>query len=128
MCHLDAAQPQHADASTLIGVALAEGRRLVTSSYILVELVGLLTSRRRVTRPTLTTSVETIRTWPHATVVHVDAALDEAAWSLLKSRPDKDWTLTDCASFEIMRRRGIREALTTDHHFEQAGFIRLLRA
>jgi predicted nucleic acid-binding protein len=41
VCHLDASQPQHVSASTLIGVCLAEGRRLVTSSYVLVELVAV---------------------------------------------------------------------------------------
>lgn len=127
VCHLDASQPQHVSASTLIGVCLAEGRRLVTSSYVLVELVAVLTIRRRVARTELITSLDTIRNWNQLTVVHVDAALDEAAWALLRSRPDKGWSLTDCVSFEIMRSRGIREALTTDRHFEQAGFVRLLQ-
>ena len=127
VCHLDVSQPQHLSASTLVGVCLAEGRRLVTSSYVLVELVAILTSRRRVARADLIRGVETIRRWDQLTVVHVDAMLDEAAWELLRSRPDKEWSLTDCASFEIMRGRGIREALTTDRHFEQAGFVRLLK-
>jgi predicted nucleic acid-binding protein len=39
---------------------------------------------------------------------------------------DKDWSLTDCISFAAMHARGIREALTADHHFKQAGFITLL--
>jgi len=38
----------------------------------------------------------------------------------------KEWSLVDCASFVAMQQRGIFEALTTDHHFEQAGFVRLL--
>ncbi len=42
-------------------------------------------------------------------------------------REDQAWSLTDCASFVLMRQRGIREALAYDHHFEQAGFIPLLR-
>ena len=41
-------------------------------------------------------------------------------------RPDKDWSLTDCLSFLLMEERGITEALTADHHFEQAGFRALL--
>jgi predicted nucleic acid-binding protein len=39
---------------------------------------------------------------------------------------DKDWSLTDCASFEIMESEGIYEALTSDRHFAQAGFSVLL--
>ncbi len=54
-------------------------------------------------------------------------SIDEQGWALLKSRPDKEWSLVDAASFVVMRERGIHEALTTDHHFEQAGFARLLK-
>ena len=39
---------------------------------------------------------------------------------------DKDWSLTDCISFVVMRNKGIQEALTADHNFEQAGFRILL--
>ena len=46
---------------------------------------------------------------------------------LYRRRPDREWSLTDCISFEIMRTRGLTEALTTDHHFTQAGFRALLR-
>jgi predicted nucleic acid-binding protein len=46
---------------------------------------------------------------------------------LYDSRPDKQWSLTDCISFVVMQDRGIVEALTGDHHFEQAGFTALLK-
>jgi uncharacterized protein len=45
---------------------------------------------------------------------------------LFGDRPDKDWSLTDCISFIVMEERRITEALTGDHHFEQAGFRALL--
>lgn len=60
-------------------------------------------------------------------VVHIDSAIDSAAWALWMSRPDKNWSLVDCASFIVMQSQGLTEALTTDHHFEQAGFTRLLK-
>ncbi len=44
-----------------------------------------------------------------------------------RSRQAKEWSLVDCASFVFMGQRGILEALTTDHHFEQAGYVRLLK-
>ena len=56
-------------------------------------------------------------------VVHVEAA----AWNLWQSRPDKEWNLVDCASYVVMQQRGLSEALTIDHHVEQAGFVRLLK-
>ena len=41
---------------------------------------------------------------------------------------DKEWSLTDCASFDVMRERKLVDALVYDKHFEQAGFVPLLRA
>jgi predicted nucleic acid-binding protein len=100
---------------------------VVTTNYFLVELVTLLTSPLHVPRPKAIAFIESLKTSPSIEVVHVDAALDAEAWKLLRGRQDKQWSLVDCASFVLMRRRNIREALTTDHHFEQAGFIRLLK-
>ena len=47
--------------------------------------------------------------------------------SIYENRHDKDWSLTDCLSFLVMQQRGIMDALTADHHFEQAGFRALMR-
>ena len=45
----------------------------------------------------------------------------------MRRRLDKEWSITDCASFLVMQERGITEALTSDRHFEQTGYIALLR-
>jgi len=67
----------------------------------------------------------------------LDMAAVEVVWSsrwlfdqaveLHVTRPDRFWSLTDCASFVVMQQRGIQQALTYDRHFEQAGFEALLR-
>jgi predicted nucleic acid-binding protein len=54
-------------------------------------------------------------------VVPFESELIDAAVQLYRTRPDKDWSLTDCLSFVVMERRHLTEALTTDGHFEQAG-------
>ena len=99
----------------------------MTTNYVLAELVALLTSPLKVSRPLLITILNAIRTAAWVTVVHVDSDMDREAWVLLESRSDQAWSLVDCASFIVMRHRGITEALTSDHHFEQAGFVRLLK-
>ena len=47
--------------------------------------------------------------------------------ALLEARADKSYSLADAVSFVLMRAHHIRDALTTDRHFEQEGFVRLLR-
>jgi predicted nucleic acid-binding protein len=60
-------------------------------------------------------------------IIWSDEVLFNDAFSLYRARPDKEWSLTDCISFVVMTREGITEALTGDHHFEQAGFVALLK-
>lgn len=116
----------HALASGLLRRRKKRKARVITTNYVLTELVALLTSPLRVPRPLRFRMLEELRSAPWIEVIHITPDLDEAAWSLLRARPDKDWSLVDCASFVVMRERGIAEALTTDRHFEQAGFARLL--
>jgi len=64
---------------------------------------------------------------PEVTIVPASADLWQRGVALFASRPDKDWSLTDCISFVVMQERGIADGLTADHHFEQAGFVALLK-
>ena len=59
-------------------------------------------------------------------VVDVTPELYAKGWELYSNRLDKDWGMIDCISFVIMQERNLTEALTSDHHFEQAGFKVLL--
>jgi hypothetical protein len=64
---------------------------------------------------------------PAIRVVPASRPLLEEAIALYASRPDKDWPLTDCVSFVVMRDEGITQSLTGDQHFKQAGFTALLK-
>ena len=125
---VDPTQTCHSLAAEIYRKARQQGRKMITTNYVIAELVALLTSPLRIPRPTTIAFIEGMKTSPYIEVVHVDLWLDEEAWQLLKSRQDKEWSLVDCASFALMRRRGILEALTSDHNFEQAGFVRLLKS
>jgi predicted nucleic acid-binding protein len=124
---VDPTQSFHSRAASLYRTARQQGRMVVTTNYVLVELVALLTSPLRIPRPAVVAFIEGLKISPYVEVVHVDAALDAEAWQFLRNRQDKDWSLVDCTSFVLMTRLGIPEALTTDHHFEQAGFVQLLK-
>ncbi len=60
-------------------------------------------------------------------MIPVDQPTLDVASEMYRRRADKEWSLTDCTSFVLMGRRGVTEALTADHHFEQAGFVALLK-
>lgn len=124
---VDPTQEFHRQAADLYRQARRQGRRFITTNYILTELVALLTSPVRVPRARIIGFISGLKSSPYVHIVHVNERLDSQAWQLLAERPDKEWSLVDCASFVLMREAGLVESLTTDHHFEQAGFVRLLK-
>lgn len=98
----------------------------ITHSYILAELVALCLARGVGLSKTLD-FLHDLHLDPEISVVWVDRDLHWDAENLLSKRLDKTYSLCDAVSFVLMRRLGILEALTTDHHFEQEGFVRLLK-
>ena len=120
-------EPFHGKAADFLRQWQAGGVQVVTTNYILAELAALLTSPLRVPRQQQVVILERIRQASWVEVMYIDEALDASALQLFKDRPDKLWSLVDCASFVVMQRQGISDALTTDQHFEQAGFVRLLK-
>lgn len=101
------------------------GASFVTSQAVLSETYTLLA--HRVGREYAVRFGESLRAAKHTEVVYVNPDLDAAAWELFVRYEDKLFSYVDCISFAIMEQRGIRQALTYDHHFEQAGFEALLR-
>jgi uncharacterized protein len=97
----------------------------ISHNYVFAEFVAL-TVARRVPKTQGLQFIDAISRSQEVEVVWVDEALHDRAMLLLFERPDKSWSLCDAISFIIMNDNRDLEALTTDHHFEQAGFVRLL--
>jgi len=98
---------------------------LMTTNYVLAEFVPL-THVRGLSRSKSLNFLRDLVLLPRLELVWVDERLHQEAMTLLDHRSDKTYSLCDAVSFVLMRERGILEALTTDKHFVQEGFIRLL--
>jgi predicted nucleic acid-binding protein len=97
--------------------------RLVTTRWVLMEVADGLaaTPARRNVRALF----DDIEGDEMISIVEPNDDLHRRGLALYDSRPDKDWSLTDCISFVVMSEHGVTDALTGDHHFEQAGFVAL---
>lgn len=103
----------------------ARGTKLLTTAWVLIELgnaVGSSPLRRRFVELVLNLTLS-----PTLVVVPANQSDFLSGFELYQQRPDKEWSLTDCISFLVMQEHGVREALTADHHFAQAGSQVLLQ-
>ena len=114
----------HAVAIQLARILKAKNVRMVTSRASLLE-IGNALSRHRY-RHAAVALLNALEADPAVEITELTPDLFEASYELFVERPDKNWDLTDCTSFEIMRRNEIDQALTADEHFVQAGFQALL--
>ena len=97
----------------------------IAHNYVLAEFVALSIARSAPRKHALR-FVDSISRGSDIELIWVGKELHDSAMQLLFERPDKSWSLCDAISFVIMNERQILNSLTTDHHFEQAGFVRLL--
>ena len=117
--------PKDARHDAAVTFSRTHGREVVTTAWILTELADGLA--RRATRTTFKHMYDGLRADPATHIVGSSDDLWMQGRLLYESRADTDWSLTDCISFVVMEREKIIEAVTSDHHFEQAGFIALLK-
>jgi predicted nucleic acid-binding protein len=103
---------------------LRKNRPIVTTEFIILELGNACC--RAADHADFLALVAGIRSSERIAIVPLESHLLDRGLELLAKRPDKDWSLTDCISFVVMEDHGLREALTGDKHFEQAGFFALL--
>jgi len=95
-------------------------------NYVFAEFVALAIARRAPLAQALR-FIEALHHADEIETVWVDPRVHESAMRLLIQVDDKRWSLCDAVSFLLMSAYSIDRALTTDHNFEQAGFVRLLK-
>ena len=122
LCLFDKANSHHQIAHDFF----RQARSLLTTNYVLTEFLPLVTSRR-LHRTSSLFFLKDMVSLPRLELVWVDRLAHETAMALIENRLDKMYSTCDAVSFVLMRERGITEALTTDTHFEQEGFVRLLK-
>jgi uncharacterized protein len=98
--------------------------QVLTTDFVLVEFGNYLF--RTKDRPFFEPVLRNIQANPQYEIVAASRDLLKRGIERYVTRPDKEWSLTDCISFVVMEEHGITEALTSDGDFEQAGFTVLL--
>ncbi|HOR29697.1 MAG TPA: PIN domain-containing protein [Candidatus Sumerlaeota bacterium] len=113
------------DASHRGAVAWAATKnRYVTTEFVLLEVVDGMSAPGA--RGIVSQFLRTLFRNPDTRIVPASSDLLLQGLRLFEQRPDKGWSLTDCTSFVVMEHEHLREVLTGDHHFAQAGFLPLL--
>ena len=113
------ADVQHSSAREWIG---ANSDRLVTSDYIVDEVLTLIKARFR--RQTAVRAGHVLFGQGLAGLIQLTDEDKERAWGLFRSHSDKGWSFTDCTSFAFMQRLRITKAFAFDRHFSQMRGIR----
>lgn len=98
---------------------------MLTTAWVLIEVADGMAAP--VNRAVFIQLLADLRADPQFTILPPDEELFEKGLELYAYRLDKGWSLTDCISFVVMQRADITDALTGDHHFEQAGFRALFK-
>ena len=115
---LDARDSSH---QRVVRFGQSDVREFVTTRWILAELANALS--RPPIRSHVADFLRAIEEDERIRVIRESDDLFERGQRLYERRPDKEWSLTDCISFVAMEDEGLREALTNDHHFTQAGYV-----
>ena len=118
---MNTTEPRHAEAQEFYRAAPIR----LTHSYVLAEFVALATARG-VDRNALLRYIDELINEPEVEFHWIGETAFRAAIALLEHRRDKTYSLCDAISFVLMKERNVADALTSDHHFEQEGFRRLL--
>jgi|SRR5829696_4494994 len=114
----------HERAQTTMAELRRDNFSLVTTEFVLLEVANALCALAW--RDKAIKLIDGLQSLPHLRIIPADSSLLADGWHLYSNRLDKEWSLTDCVSIVVMQNEHIEQAFTSDHHFEQAGFTKLL--
>lgn len=107
------------DQPAVTAVYTESGHEWFTSNFVVDELLTLLDSR--VNHGAAVRAGRMLRAGTSARVASVLVEDENHAWGVFERLPALSFT--DCTSFVLMRRLGIRVALTLDEDFRRCGFV-----
>lgn len=114
----------HEKARLLMNDLMKQKHPLITTEFVLMEVADAISS------PTVRSKtidfIDNLLSLPILLIIPASQDLWKAGWQLYKQHSDKERGLTDCTSFIVMKQENIKISFTADHHFEQAGFIKLM--
>jgi uncharacterized protein len=114
----------HEQAEDMMAELRRRNATLVTTEFVLLEVANSFCTIAW--RDKAIKLINGLRLMPNLRIVPASSSLVADGWQLYTSRSDKEWSLTDCISIVVMQREKIEQAFTSDRHFEQAGFTKLL--
>ena len=120
MACADEGDPVHKPACGARDTALEQGNLLVTTDYIIDETLTLI--RKRLGLAAVKTWWEQLEGSSRLRWEWIGTARSEKARKLFFRYRDKNYSFTDCTSFVVMQELKLKQALTTDHHFQQMSF------
>ncbi|MEW6619903.1 MAG: type II toxin-antitoxin system VapC family toxin [bacterium] len=115
---------QHKKAVQIAEQLEADATKLVTTRAVILEIGNALAKLRY--RKAAVELLDSLEQDPNVEIIPISEELYKRAFQFYRERPDKEWGITDCISFVIMQEQRLTAALTTDEHFQQAGFQALL--
>jgi len=115
----------HKKAVQLADQIEAAGILLVTTQLVLVRISNALSRQQH--QQAAISLLESINTDPNVETIPLSESIYHDAYKLSFNDANKRWDMVDSISFVVMRERGIKDALTTNPHFQQMGYCALLR-
>lgn len=122
---LSSPKDQYHNRAKLIAEQLeVDGSRMITTRAVILEIGNALSKQQY--REAAIELLDSLEEDSNVEIIPLTENLYRRGFQLFRERSDKEWGITDCLSFVIMKDRNLTDALTTDEHFKQAGFRILL--